>query len=415
MSAEADVVAAGGEALQHRVFQTITEAPHGNALAACAASLLGLSIDDVPNFVALDDYWAGMVAHAAEHEQQLCKVVLQDGCLPYATAPGRLCMARGKSPRGDHGHVIVAAVDADGRSLEHVHDPFPAGGFLDGVALWAAFYAPAAVSGPALDAVEGQLREDGLDVFQPFRVGWYNDYIRSKGLATDEDHVGGAAFSLAPLPDFGRHGDALALLVGNSRGLWPKLVSWLKEDPDRILANPVDTYSNMAINRAIADYAGDTQYDIFWASDMSPERLVDMNRSALVSALCHFSEEMYLSVHPKFGSWVAFRAVVVLDLPATHLGGPPSLVPSPLSEDEVAAVREAFAAALQASSEADMTCDGMPLEIAHKWAAMRGCVRLGVEYRYSDLQSEYHYTKSPECLRRALEEGGLEDDDIVIE
>ena len=51
-----------------------------------------------------------------------------------------------------------------------------------------------------------------------------------------------------------------------------------------------------------------------------------------------------------------------------------------------------------------LTCDGMPPEIAHKWAAMRDCVSLGREFRYSALQSEYHYTKDASLLRRAVEE-----------
>ena len=39
-----------------------------------------------------------------------------------------------------------------------------------------------------------------------------------------------------------------------------------------------------------------------------------------------------------------------------------------------------------------------------RWAAMRDCVSLGREYRYSALQSEYHYTKDASLLRRAVEE-----------
>lgn len=39
-----------------------------------------------------------------------------------------------------------------------------------------------------------------------------------------------------------------------------------------------------------------------------------------------------------------------------------------------------------------------------RWAAMRDCVSLGREFRYSALQSEYHYTKDASLLRRAVEE-----------
>jgi len=72
--------------------------------------------------------------------------------------------------------------------------------------------------------------------------------------------------------------------------------------------------------------ASNATANTFWANDMSPERLVDMNRAAKACALCYFSDEMFLSIHPTFGSWVAFRAVVVLDMSASHLMGPPSFL-----------------------------------------------------------------------------------------
>ena len=220
-------------------------------------------------------------------------------------------------------------------------------------------------------------------VVAPLRAGWYNDYIRELGLSTDstaylqappsllprsqrigcatppaslpaapqhwppsgvcrahrrraaiaqasgERHASGeeAPFALAPLPDFGRSGDALAILVGNSRAMWPAFLRWLKaqKDPDA-LSDPVDTFAAEAIRGAVGRFAAASAaaagrkaaaaHDSFWACDMSPARLVDMNRAARVAGVCYFSDAMFLSVHPTFGAWVAFRAVVVLDLPA---------------------------------------------------------------------------------------------------
>ena len=96
--------------------------------------------------------------------------------------------------------------------------------------------------------------------------------------------------------------------------------------------------------------------------------------------------------------------VVVLDLPATHLNGPPAHLPPLLSDAETEAARAAFAAALQASSEVELSVDGMPLHLAHKWAKMRDCVGVGREHKYSDVQSEYHYTKDRALLTKALAE-----------
>ena len=60
-----------------------------------------------------------------------------------------------------------------------------------------------------------------------------------------------------------------------------------------------------------------------------------MNRAAHVAGCCHFSSEMFLSIHPIFGSWVAFRAVVVVDLAADVLAeAPPPPLPPLLSDAE---------------------------------------------------------------------------------
>ena len=122
-------------------LQTDTTPSHGNALQACVASLLGLEMEAVPNFVAAPEgYWDAMLAHAATLGLALLKVPLTNGKLCFASNPSTRCVARGDSPRGAHGHVVLAAVASDGVSLQDVHDPHPAGGFLASPAAWAAFY-----------------------------------------------------------------------------------------------------------------------------------------------------------------------------------------------------------------------------------------------------------------------------------
>jgi hypothetical protein len=127
----------------HRVHQTILEPPHGNALQACAASILGLPLNLVPNFVVEVDHWDAMLRFAALRGLTLIKVNLDGGLLPHKTRPGTLCIARGSSPRGNHAHVTVAMVTCDGRALELAHDPHPTGDGLAGEPSWAAFFVPA--------------------------------------------------------------------------------------------------------------------------------------------------------------------------------------------------------------------------------------------------------------------------------
>ena len=95
------------------VDQTIFGAPEGNCLAACVATLLDLSIDDVPHFGA--DGWA----------EQLTRWLRPRGLyalhfsLPSDWHPRGLYILAGQSPRGDFLHAVVA------RGGDVIHDPHP--------------------------------------------------------------------------------------------------------------------------------------------------------------------------------------------------------------------------------------------------------------------------------------------------
>eukprot|EP00966_Prymnesium_polylepis_P114286 2640772-Prymnesium_polylepis.1 len=123
------------------VHQTEHTPEKGNALQACVATILGTPLSDVPNFIAQPEgYWQSMLVHAATLGLGMVKVQLADGRLQFPSQPGTLCVLRGTSPRGPHGHVVVAVVANDGTTLSPVHDPHPDGGFLSGAGEWAAMY-----------------------------------------------------------------------------------------------------------------------------------------------------------------------------------------------------------------------------------------------------------------------------------
>ena len=103
--------------LSRRVVQTNFDPGRGDALRACVASLLDLPLAQTPDFLnaAGGDYWRSMVSHGAALGLAPIKVALgSDGKLPSPSVEGGLCILRGTSPRGAHGHVIVAAVGRDG-------------------------------------------------------------------------------------------------------------------------------------------------------------------------------------------------------------------------------------------------------------------------------------------------------------
>ena len=113
----------------------------GNALQACVASLFGLELEDVPNFITLPEgYEKAIRAFCAARRVTCEKMAVED--IPE-TFDGRMCILRGASPRGYFGHVVVARyVGSCDTSLHKmvltgngafrlVHDPHPEGTFLD--------------------------------------------------------------------------------------------------------------------------------------------------------------------------------------------------------------------------------------------------------------------------------------------
>ena len=138
------------------VLQTDFSPGSGNALQACVASMVGVAgpLDAsgagggaVPNFI-VDPrgYDAALGAWAEARGLRWAKVTLDAaGALPAGSLPAgvprdALCVLRGKSPRGDHAHVVVAQL-REGKPAA-LFDPHPDGTMLDGPGSWAGFLCP---------------------------------------------------------------------------------------------------------------------------------------------------------------------------------------------------------------------------------------------------------------------------------
>lgn len=173
-----------------------------------------------------------------------------------------------------------------------------------------------------------QLAIAGFDIAQPFCSEWYNAHIHEQSL------------SLKPLPSFGRVGGTFCLLIGNTRELWPVFLRWLRDQPDPAMSDPLDAYIQTVVLALLTTHCP-FALDIFWPGEMG-DRLVSMPRAAATSGLCSHDPDNQLCIHPTFGSWLSFRALVVFDsAPLTR--APPSLCPDYLSEAEKAAIQEVCA------------------------------------------------------------------------
>lgn len=137
------------------VWQTVTRSPDdhdgppGNCFAACLASLLEISIDEVPQPTISDrgvwsapgGYWERIATflhkrglHMVEIDRDLSKQN-EYSSAAYLESPGLLWIATGFSPRGNFLHSVVC------RDLEIVHDPHPDRTGIEGV-IKAAYLVP---------------------------------------------------------------------------------------------------------------------------------------------------------------------------------------------------------------------------------------------------------------------------------
>lgn len=130
------------------VKQTIIDTDRGNCLSACLASILELDIEEVPNFVwhfknEFDDavqLWLAARGYAWLRIRMPKEIKTGDD-IRFHALPRVLCLATGKSPRGDYYHSVVGEI-VDGYNFRLVHDPHPDGTGLDGPPVCVEFLIP---------------------------------------------------------------------------------------------------------------------------------------------------------------------------------------------------------------------------------------------------------------------------------
>jgi|EP01082_Thalassiosira_pseudonana_P000678 hypothetical protein len=114
-----------------KVYQDDFSPGKGNALQAAVASLFGLTLMEVPNFIEMPDGYEAAIREFSQRRGFECiKIALGDSKKAADEYVGKHCILRGKSPRGNFGHVVVARY-SNGNGFEMVHDPHPEENFLD--------------------------------------------------------------------------------------------------------------------------------------------------------------------------------------------------------------------------------------------------------------------------------------------
>jgi methylmalonic aciduria homocystinuria type C protein len=223
-----------------------------------------------------------------------------------------------------------------------------------------------------VDNMTARLRARGLDLVQAFDVARYN------GLVADHE-------SLVPLAQFGRPG-ALALLVGNTKALWPHFTGAFRVSADlQACDDPLDVWVESVVGECLGDISHECA--VHFSHDTGGD-LISMLHVAEVSGLATRGPA-HLGVHGVHGPWFGLRAVIVVD--AEPLGGLVSEPPSPCK-----GCAEPCTGALEIALE---TSGADAIASAWQaWVNVRDVCPLGKASRYSEGQIRYHYTKD----RRAL-------------
>jgi methylmalonic aciduria homocystinuria type C protein len=169
----------------------------------------------------------------------------------------------------------------------------------------------------------------------------------------------------APLAFQGR----LAVVVGNTRALWPRL----RAEADWTAPDPVDRYVEAAV-RAAAPAGAEVR--------LATDPQLPIQQLADDAGLAWLSPSR-VCVHPVFGPWIALRALIVTDAPAP---APAARIAPPC--DCARGCGEAFARACAAGVPAGTA------ELRERWRlwlAVRDACPVGRAHRYSDDAIAYHY------------------------
>ncbi len=231
-----------------------------------------------------------------------------------------------------------------------------------------------------LDLLQSLLAGAGLDLLQPFAAQTYN--------AAAKD-------GLMRLNTYNRK-KTLAVVIGNTRTLWKPFVADLARCPEHIASEaPLDDYVQSAVQKALTQ-AATCKHAVHLSADLSPETFIDIMTAAHVAGLAYYNRDLHLCIRTEYGAWIALRAVVVFD--EDYLGEDSPQLSDPCPESRSIfreQMQELMASAASGSWE----------ERWEEWAALRRAAGPlhSREHEYGQLQLAYHYTKSKEVLRQAVQ------------
>jgi methylmalonic aciduria homocystinuria type C protein len=150
-----------------------------------------------------------------------------------------------------------------------------------------------------LRRLQRELSQRGLDLVQPFSLAWLQPESQ--------------------LPTAG-----LAVLVGNTRALWPPFIAALagreslegsraRDGAEAVWSDrhPLNCYVRHSVFEA-AQSAGLVLDEAVFDWERRAGRCLPLQRIAHVTGMAHLLQQAHLAIHPLVGPWLALRAVIVI-------------------------------------------------------------------------------------------------------
>ncbi|KAF0973200.1 hypothetical protein FDP41_008407 [Naegleria fowleri] len=160
--------------------------------------------------------------------------------------------------------------------------------------------------------IQQSLKEKGFEIFQPFPISRYHDYY----LKTRELSKNTMQKNINPYERLSSDNDhCLAVLIGNTKSLWPHFTTHLKKVKE-VGKNPLDQYVvetvNSILQQELSEEHHSPSYTVYFSHEFEGNHpRVAIQVAGQVSGVAYYENEVsYLSFHPQYGPWFAFRAVI---------------------------------------------------------------------------------------------------------
>eukprot|EP01118_Nematostelium_gracile_P001944 TRINITY_DN1200_c0_g1_i3.p1 TRINITY_DN1200_c0_g1~~TRINITY_DN1200_c0_g1_i3.p1 ORF type:complete len:239 (+),score=53.75 TRINITY_DN1200_c0_g1_i3:25-741(+) len=226
-----------------------------------------------------------------------------------------------------------------------------------------------------LGLLRNRLGEKGFSICDPFRVRDYNSIITAY-----------------PLPQFDLD-DNFAVIIGNTTSFWDPFIGDVIQNGTT--ADPIDDYCKKSIESILKEKPFDSiHYELRCDHDTPASgRYVHLQTAGHLAGNSSFDKEIFWSIHPKYGLWFSYRAILVFQL---ELQLEPNIITTPLMTVEE---KEIIVKLTEKAKSENWR------NISTRLAIRNSCSR-GMEYRFTDDMLEYFYPihrNRSQILRDAIE------------